>query len=55
LKPHFEEGKVPIAAMNSNTHKTKVQKGIAMAKKESHGRRRLKKKSDSKIEEKMLT
>jgi hypothetical protein len=39
--------------MDSNTHKHKVQKGKAMAKKESHGRR-LKKKSNDKIEEKML-
>jgi hypothetical protein len=27
LKPHFEEGKVPIAAMNSNTHKPKSKRG----------------------------
>jgi hypothetical protein len=27
LKPHFEEGKVPIAALNSNTHIPKSKKG----------------------------
>jgi hypothetical protein len=40
--------------MDSNTHKHKSKRGKAMAKKESHGRRRLKKKRNSKIEEKML-
>jgi hypothetical protein len=39
--------------MNSKTHKPKSKRGKQMAKKESHGRRRLKKKSNNKIEETM--